>query len=95
MPTVWHSRTYARQRAKGDNTATDTRGSILIAPQRASTCASVAPHTQYSIDRTTGTDETENTITSDAGAQAGWQAGADLGGLPEDSYGAACSGERA
>ena len=93
MPTLWHSRSYARQRAI--NTTTDTRSSILIARQRATTCASVAPHTQCITDRTTGTDETENTITSDAGEQAGWQAGADFGGLPEDSYGAACSGERA
>ena len=79
MPTLWHCGSYARQRA----IYTNTRGIILLARQRATACA----------ERTSGTNETENTITSDAGAQAGWPTGADIGGLPEDSYGTACSGE--
>ena len=74
MPTLWHCGSYARQRA----IYTNTRGIILLARQRATSCSSAAPHTPCSADRTSGTNETENTITSDAGAQAGGPTGADI-----------------
>ena len=75
--------TDARQRA--NDTTTDARCSFLLARQRATACA----------ERISGTNETENTITSDAGAQAGGRASANLGGLLADSYGTTCDGERA